>query len=140
MYICVMNENKNIAVVGSRKFTDAKILEDILNEVIGIEGTPSKIISGGAIGADSMAYDWAVRNNIETLIFKPRYTDFPPKTRRWVAPKERNTTIVDNSDVIVAFWDMISSGTKDTLDKSVKKGKKIYVYNTIENKLLLYSE
>lgn len=132
-----MKENKNIAVVGSRKFTDATILEEILNEVISIEGLPSKIISGGAIGADTMAYDWAVRNNIETLIFKPKYSDFPPKIARWVAPKERNTTIVDNSDVILAFWDMSSKGTKDTLDKSVKKGKKIYVYNTIDNKLIL---
>jgi hypothetical protein len=133
-----MKTNKNIAIVGSRNFTDKNLLNNILNEVINIEGTPSKIVSGGAIGADSMGYDWAVENNIETLIFEPRYSDFPKKVRKWMAPKERNTTIVENSDIVIAFWDMVSTGTKDTMDKSVERGKKVYLYNTTENKLLLY--
>lgn len=137
-YITNIHYMKNIAIVGSRNFTNKDILNKTLNEVISIEGTPSKIVSGGAKGADSMGYDWAVENNIETLIFEPRYNDFPKKISRWMAPKERNTTIVENSDIIIAFWDMVSTGTKDTINKSVDRGKKIYVYNTTENKLLLY--
>jgi uncharacterized phage-like protein YoqJ len=57
-----------------------------------------------------------------------------------MAPKERNTTIVDNSDIVLAFWDMESNGTKDTIDKSVKKGKKVYLYNIKENKISLYCD
>ena len=67
-YITNIHYMKNIAIVGSRNFTDKDILNKTLNEVISIEGTPSKIVSGGAKGADSMGYDWAVENNIETLI------------------------------------------------------------------------
>ena len=135
-----MKTNKNIAVVGSRNFTDKDTFKRILNEVISIEGIPNKVVSGGAVGADTLAYEWAVDNDVETLVFKPKYKDFPKKESRWMAPKERNTTIVDNSDIVLAFWDMESNGTKDTIDKSVEKGKKIYLYNIKENKISLYCD
>jgi hypothetical protein len=130
-----MKTNKNIAVVGTRNFTDKDIFKRIINKVITIEGTPNKIVSGGAIGADTLAFEWAIENNTEILVFKPRYEDFP-KEKRWMAPKERNTTIVDNSDIVLAFWDMESNGTRDTINKSIKKGKKIYLYNIKENKII----
>ena len=114
-----MKTNKNIAVVGTRNFTDKDTFKRIINEVITIEGTPNKIVSGGAIGADTLAFEWAIENNTEVLVFKPKYEDFPKK-KRWMAPKERNTTIVDNSDIVLAFWDMESTGTKDTINKSIK--------------------
>ena len=130
-----MKTNKNIAVVGTRNFTDKDTFKRIINEVITIEGTPNKIVSGGAIGADTLAFEWAIENNTEVLVFKPKYEDFPKK-KRWMAPKERNTTIVDNSDIVLAFWDMESNGTRDTINKSIKKGKKIYLYNIKENKII----
>lgn len=134
-----MKTNKNIAVVGTRNFTDKDTFKRIINEVITIEGTPNKIVSGGAIGADTLAFEWAIENNTEVLVFKPKYEDFPKK-KRWMAPKERNTTIVDNSDIVLAFWDMESTGTKDTINKSIKKGKKIYLYNIKENKVSLIGD
>ena len=130
-----MKTNKNIAVVGTRNFTDKDTFKRIINEVITIEGTPNKIVSGGAIGVDTLAFEWAIENNTEVLVFKPKYEDFPKK-KRWMAPKERNTTIVDNSDIVLAFWDMESTGTKDTINKSIKKGKRIYLYNIKENKII----
>lgn len=135
-----MKTNKNIAVVGSRNFTDKDIFSRVLAEVISIEGTPKNIVSGGAIGADTLAYEWAIDNGVDTLVFEPRYKDFPKKVRRWMAPKERNTTIVENSDVVLAFWDMESTGTKDTIDKSVEKGNKVYLYNIKEDKVSLYND
>jgi hypothetical protein len=130
-----MKTNKNIAVVGSRSFSNVDMFVKAINEIILIEGTPKTIVSGGASGADTLAYNWATENNIGTLIFEPRYSDFPKKTRKWEAPKERNTTIVENSDVVIAFWDMKSTGTKDTIDKSVKKGNKVYIYNIVNNEI-----
>lgn len=135
-----MESNINIAIVGSRNFNNKTILEKVLTEVISIEGLPNNIISGGAKGADTLGYNWAKENNINTIIFTPKYKDFPKKVRKWMAPKERNTTIVENSDIVIAFWDMSSTGTKDTINKSVENGKKIYLYNIIENKLSLYCD
>jgi len=130
-----METNKNFAVVGSRNFIDRDILNKVIVEIISIEGNPKTIVSGGALGADTMAYEWATENNVNTLIFEPKYKDFPKKVRKWMAPKERNTTIVENSDVVIAFWDMKSTGTKDTIDKSVKKGNKVYIYNIVDNNI-----
>jgi hypothetical protein len=130
-----METNKNIAIVGSRNFLDVDVFVNVLNEIISIEGNPKTIVSGGAVGTDTLAYNWAKENNVDTLIFEPRYKDFPKKVRKWMAPKERNTTIVENSDVVIAFWDMKSTGTKDTIDKSVEKGNKVYIYNTVNNEI-----
>jgi hypothetical protein len=133
-----MNNNKNIAVVGSRNFTDKDVFVRVISEIISLEGSPKVIVSGGAKGADSLAYEWAIDNGIETLVFEPKYDEFPKKVRRWMAPKERNTTIVENSDVVLAFWDMESTGTKDTIDKSVEKGNRVYLYNINEGTITLY--
>lgn len=111
-----------------------------MEEVILIEGKPNTIVSGGAIGADTLANTWATENNTNIQIFKPRYSDFPPATRKWVAPKERNTTIVENSDIIIAFWDMKSNGTRDTINKSIERNKKVYVYDIINKKLINYND
>jgi hypothetical protein len=35
---------------------------------------------------------------------------------------------------------MESTGTKDTINKSIKKGKKIYLYNIKENKVSLIGD
>jgi predicted Rossmann fold nucleotide-binding protein DprA/Smf involved in DNA uptake len=93
----------NIAIVGSRNFTDKELFEKIVSEVVLIEGIPKTVISGGAVGADTLAYEWAIKNKIEFVICEPKYKDFPKKSRNWMAPKERNTRIVENSEIVLAF-------------------------------------
>lgn len=129
-----------LAIVGSRSFSDKEIFKAVLNFVLLVEGIPDSVISGGAAGADTLAAEWASENYIELVIFKPKHKDFPKKTRRWMAPKERNTEIVDNSDVILSFWDMKSTGTRDSIEKAIKKKCRIYVYNTIEKIIISNKE
>jgi hypothetical protein len=126
---------EKLALIGSRSFSNNNVFVKILNEVILLEGKPKTIVSGGAIGADTLAYLWALENKLNTIIFEPNPDDFPKKLK-WMAPKERNTKIVDNSDMVLAFWDMKSTGTKDTIDKALLKGIKVYVYNIISDKLI----
>lgn len=132
-----MTEGKNISIIGSRDFENVEVLNEVMLKIIKLEGTPKNIVSGGAIGADSLGCDWAISNNINPIIFEPKYKDFPRKIRRWAAPKARNTTIIENSDVVVAFWDMKSTGTKDSLDKATDKGVKTYIYNTENGELII---
>jgi hypothetical protein len=101
-----------------------------------IEGTPNKVISGGAVGADTLAFDWSIKNKIEFVVCEPKYKDFPKKSRNWMAPKERNTSIVENCNIVLAFWDMTSTGTKDTIEKAIKNNRKIYVFNLLDNSLI----
>jgi len=46
---------------------------------------------------------------------------------RFLAPFVRNTTIVEESDVLVAFWDGKSRGTMDSVVKAKDRGIKVKV-------------
>ena len=122
-------------IIGSRNFTDKEFFSYKVNEVIALQGMPIQVISGGASGADAMAEEWAKENTIEFQVFKPKHKDFPKKIRRYAAPHARNTLIVEHSDIIIAFWDGQSTGTKDTIDKAIALGRKAYVfdYKTIKH-------
>ena len=61
-----------LAVVGSREFNNYKLLKDKLNSIENI----SKIVSGGAFGADKLAELYAEEYNIETNIIKPNWSTY----------------------------------------------------------------
>jgi len=75
-----------------------------------IENQIAFIISGGAKGADTMGVQWANRNNIPTMVFNP---DFKNRKRPY---HFRNRQIVKECDVLIAFWNDSSTGTKYTID------------------------
>lgn len=91
---------------------------------MGLVGDDDTIVSGGAIGVDALAAKYS-REELgrEPLVFKPDYDKYPPR----IAPLERNTTIVENSDLVLAFWDGKSRGTKNTIDKAKKQGVPVWI-------------
>ena len=104
-----------IAIVGSREpgnINFAKELEKRINIQSG-----DTIISGGAKGIDSLAAEYATAHGFELVEIRPNYA----KNGRG-ATFIRNREIVDNADIIVAFWNGTSKGTKYTIDYADKKG------------------
>ena len=108
-----------VAVIGSRGFDDYELVSKTLSNI-----DITLLISGGAKGSDSLGERYANENNIETLIFKPDW-----EKHGKAAGMIRNTDIVNNAELIIAFWDEISKGTKDSITKAKKLGKKILVVN-----------
>lgn len=106
-----------IAVVGSRTFKDESLLSITLSEYY-----PEEIISGGAVGADQLAAAWAKSNNINIKEFLPDYGRYGRS-----APIRRNDLIVDAADMVIAFWDGSSRGTKYTIDYAEKMKKVIKI-------------
>ena len=106
-----------VAVIGSRGFNDYELVVKTLSNL-----HITLLVSGGAKGADTLGEKYANEHDIPTLIFKPDW-----ETHGKAAGMIRNTTIVDNSDIVVAFWDGESSGTKDSITKAEKKGKKVII-------------
>lgn len=106
-----------IGVIGSRNFRDFDLLCDVLSGY-----DPKVIVSGGAQGADKLAEEWARKNNIDTLIFKPDWEKFGRS-----AGFVRNKDIVENSDILIAFWDGKSKGTANSIDLAKKMGKIVRV-------------
>ena len=95
---------------------------DELDKYVAKHGMPSKVISGGARGADEYGEAWAKARGIETQIFKPQQKLINMAGFKYAA-NARNTDIVNSSDRIVTFWDQKSRGTADTLAKAEKANK-----------------
>jgi predicted Rossmann fold nucleotide-binding protein DprA/Smf involved in DNA uptake len=114
-----MTDGKRIAIVGSR---DYKPLKDVVEFV---EQLPWRtvVISGGARGVDTTAEEAAKKRRLDTHIF---YANWNKHGRG--AGMIRNRKIVESSDIIVAFWDGISRGTKHTIEYANSKGKPVKVF------------
>ena len=99
-----------IAIVGSRDI----IVSDIGNYIFDCDG----IVSGGAIGVDSCAAEYANENNIKLTVFLPQYERYGR-----AAPIVRNKKIVDYADKIIVFWNASSKGTLSVIKYAKKIGK-----------------
>lgn len=113
----------NIAIVGGRDFSDYTLLKESLSAYISIySGIPDNIVSGGAKGADTLAAQFAAEMDIPLLVFKPDYQKYGRG-----ATLVRNTQIIENADVVFAFWDGQSKGTKDSINKAKKLQKELHI-------------
>lgn len=117
-----------LGIVGSRTFGDYELLKETLAPFLHyykIKFLPLDcfvIISGGARGADSLAERYIKDYGLECFIFRPDWNKHG-KAAGYI----RNQQIVDESDVIVAFWDGESKGTKDTIDKARRAKKPTFI-------------
>jgi len=101
-----------VAVIGSRSFENidiSKIKEKLPEEC-------SCIVSGGAAGVDRAAERLAKKYGFAFEKYEPDYEKFGKK-----APILRNIEIVENSDIVLAFWDFKSRGTSHAIVQCVKK-------------------
>lgn len=104
-----------VAVIGSRSLSVADL---------GLylpEGT-TEIISGGAKGVDTSAREYAERRGVPL-------TEFFPDYRRYgkAAPLQRNIAILNRADMVLAFWDGKSRGTKFVIDECAKRGVSVQI-------------
>lgn len=117
----------NIAVVGSRSFTDYEFFKEELAKYVTGSDT---IVSGGAKGVDSLAERFS-REQLEKepIVYEADWDDFSEpcviKQGKYgkfnaLAGMKRNTTIVENSELVIAFWNGQSSGTEDSITKAKK--------------------
>jgi hypothetical protein len=111
-----------LAVIGSRNFSDSHILTQTLN-MLHEEYNVTTLVSGGAKGADIMGQRWAEIRSIETEIYIP---DWNLHGKR--AGLLRNQDIVNSADLIVAFWDGVSTGTRHAIDLAHSSKTPVIVY------------
>lgn len=86
------------------------------------EGT-TEIVSGGAIGIDRCARRYAQSHGLKLTEFLPDYDTYGRR-----APLLRNLTIIDYSDLVLAFWDGQSRGTRFVIENCKKKNKPVKVF------------
>ena len=103
------------AIIGSRSITDVNLENYIPKET-------DEIISGGAVGVDTLAREYAKLHGL-------RLTEFLPEYERYgrAAPLVRNVEIIKAADIVLAFWDGKSHGTKYVIDKCRRLGVKVKI-------------
>jgi len=142
-----------IAVIGSRSIANADYSDETralverdwvfyhLDKLTGkaIEDTVHlpgiAMLSGGAVGVDRRAHEYANANNIPFFLYKPYHL---VDTKVEYEPRyffTRNKQIVDNCDELVAFWDGESHGTEDAIRFARKKRKPVHVIEPDEREI-----
>lgn len=123
-----------LAIIGSREFVDFARADKIFSFFF--KNKVKLIISGGAQGADTIAEQLAEKYSIKKKIHEAKWNDFsePCKTKfrhdgskyNALAGFKRNKFIVDDCDMVLAFWNG-SSGTKDSLDYAAEIKKPVMI-------------
>lgn len=115
-------DSKNInsvIIAGSRGITNYSLVKEAIKE----SGFKIKeIVSGGAIGVDSLGERYAKENNIPLNIFYARWDLFGKR-----AGRVRNEEMARNADALIAIHDGISNGTRHMIEIAKQKGLKVYV-------------
>jgi YspA, cpYpsA-related SLOG family len=109
----------NYAVIGSRSFNDYRKLKAICKKMISPKDT---IISGGASGADHMAKLYAQENQINYIEYPANWTLHGKR-----AGFLRNITIIENSNMVIAFWDGTSKGTEHSINLAKQQKKPTFI-------------
>ena len=104
-----------IAVVGSRNLTNIELDRYISEDV-------EEIVSGGAVGVDLCAAEYAKSKGVKLTEFLPQYERYGR-----VAPIVRNKKIVDYADKIIVFWDGSSKGTLSVIKYAQKIEKPLEI-------------
>ncbi|OGT59969.1 MAG: hypothetical protein A3E01_07735 [Gammaproteobacteria bacterium RIFCSPHIGHO2_12_FULL_63_22] len=83
----------------------------------------TKIVSGMAPGADTLGVQFAGSLDLPLHKF-PADWDGLGKG----AGPARNQQMAEFADVLVAFWDGYSNGTRDMIERALKRGLELHVY------------
>jgi len=111
-----------VAIVGSRRFSEpARVAEYV-------KSLPARasIITGSASGVDAAATRAARAKGIPVQVLPASFDELADPTKS----AARNQRLVDACDVLVAFWDGASKGTRATVDRALDSGKEVQVFVT----------
>jgi predicted Rossmann fold nucleotide-binding protein DprA/Smf involved in DNA uptake len=109
-----------VAIVGSRHFPEP----DRVTEYVRSLPTRASIITGSASGVDAAATKAARDKGIPVQVMPASFEEMADASKS----AARNQRLVDACDVLVAFWDGTSKGTRTTIDRALDSGKEVHVF------------
>jgi hypothetical protein len=122
-----------VIIAGGRDFDNLDYMDEVMHTLFGrynddlghmtCLGIHLEVVCGMAAGADVLGDRWATTNWIPVKEF-PAQWDKHGKA----AGAIRNVEMADYADVLVAFWDGESKGTKHMIQTALTKGLEVHVY------------
>jgi len=109
-----------VAIVGSRRFSEPSRVIDYVNAL----PPRASIITGSASGVDAAATKAARAKGIAVQVIPASFDELADAGRA----AARNQRLVDACDVLVAFWDGSSKGTRATVERALDSGKEVHVF------------
>lgn len=128
-----MAEVFKVIIAGGRDFNDYELLRDQCEGLINAElqrvyaGAPEPeviIISGGARGADALGYEFAKDCGLQCDFYMAQWDKYGKS-----AGYRRNDQMADVGNMLIAFWDGQSRGTKHMIDLAHRKRLIVHVVN-----------
>ena len=104
-----------LLVIGSRSIRDFDISPYVPADT-------DMIISGGAVGIDTIAEAYADKHRLSKLILRPTYGKYGR-----AAPLKRNEAMIREADRLLVIWDGVSKGTYHSIQYAKKLDKDISV-------------
>ena len=109
-----------VAIVGSRHFSDPARVSDYVKAL----PPRASIITGSASGVDAEATKAAREKGIPVQVMPASFDELADATKS----AARNQRLVESCDVLVAFWDGSSKGTRTTVERALDSGKEVHVF------------
>ena len=109
----------NLAIVGSSRFYDFEVFENLIEDWVEVNGYPDLIIVGGASGVDYMAERWSDNNSIPIAIFTEEWGDTNRTLQDRGRPEAPNTLtqkIISSATDILAIPSKTSKWTRIVID------------------------
>ncbi len=109
-----------VIICGSRTFT---MLSDV-EAAVAASGFPiTKILSGGARGADELAQQYARLHGILCEVVPARWDQFGKR-----AGPLRNEQMARFADACIAIWDGTSPGTRDMINRARAHNLSLFIH------------
>jgi hypothetical protein len=109
-----------VGIVGSRHFAALARVGDYVRSL----PDGSSILTGSASGVDAAATATARDRGIPVHVMPASFEEMADARKA----ADRNQRLVDACDVLVAFWDGASKGTRATVDRALDSGKEVHVF------------
>ncbi len=111
-----------VIIAGGRDFNDEDRMRHELQRVSWGWGN-LEIVSGMARGADTLGSEWARNHDLPLKEF-PADWDKHGKAAGHI----RNAEMADYAEILIAFWDGTSKGTKGMIKLALDRGLEVHVY------------
>lgn len=114
-----------IIIAGSRIITEYSFVKEAVIDsgVWSRYGRRIEIVSGMANGVDTLAVEFAERNNLTLHKFPAKWKEYGKR-----AGYMRNVEMAEFADGLIAIWDGKSRGTKHMIDIATEKDLFVYVF------------